>query len=1375
MRHDTRPQNGEPAPATGGAQPRRGAKPRSKKPPEGRTRVPKRGTKEEEEDTSKQEQEDAKVKQRYEEQLRKSRKPCEMCVGMFPTLDGTLTDIQARLLGQQRYLCAKCAKNKCVLLPFNLPDPSQKFLSVAFPDRVHIGIGVYKPHPTLKCIDRYLYDAARRSILRGEKMAWIGPHAVKTIHAGEHSVVRVVDAETAAKYNTRVSGNRTVCRCERPCQHLHRRSRDQDFRAEGTPTDEDTIDHVGKSLVPLGGVTVCSPDPLVPEEDPRPRPVCYAFTEPNPYEVLELLAGGHKVFAFGYRLHDSIGVMPGKEGWWTTTIINDNMWRHLHIDGAKLQYDFEYPAWMHDYNSWSLSAPVDFKSVYRPPWASVRGGVRSFSSDLGAAIAKYHTYVKKSGFTGFHIEEKFGNDDVFFYEFTGIDVNFVPGLGPRLRRANNLDRANREMTTITRGKPSREIFHDHKKITIYEPAWGAQVFKPHKEEEVIVPIALVAFARSFAVNKVRDDKLFSAATLAVREEATRIGYPEKHFGGAVAAAVTIGLLEGVDMETSYLSAYAGYMNLQPGRMFSWKWWRSFYDSSANATRSQLHEMLRAAGPRRPGIPWMLIWVIVFALVSFIAIAIAVEQHSVVRSLEAEFHGKQAMAGGLNLPNATVTRPVPEEGLGGTIADPQQALELAVQATNVRVARRLLGINEHIVPLVEESVKRLAGNHGYVIALMLSMAEAAHVGPTAQGLRLLFTKFSLHYILWLTPFPLAVFIHMWWNSSITREKKQRLRGNFDELFASTGTATALNGVRAVMNLCQSDRLCHHEIGVEMRPTAQFQPPTKLKCEPRESLWLYGVGLLDAIPTTFRACWHNEEKATLGRALKVVPWSASEVDEQAQKEFVHGGFDEPDPYLGVSLMKLRYDICPDAAVRVFWLETYQLREKHAWLWPEVKAKLWDGDLRPVDFLEWKARFPQISQRLDDAHEGVRQGIRDLRFSAEAFIKQENAVTLTPFTDNSDKDARLIQGRNDSIKVFSGPQTLAVHKLMRAVLQLDKFHRFLPVVYGPGLTAEELGQWKKESLDDVRLVSGEEAISFEGDASRWDCHVHRGMLEAQTEVYRELFPGEDNFLRAMEERHGTTRKGCTKLGARYRVTGTVFSGDGDTTSANTFGHYMIFVRVLTLMLVDKFGTRDCYSLDQALALPFRAIVMGDDMLVITSPTLLPTIRQLVEQVTTFAGHEYKFKYGHHMLGEFCSGRFYPVVDGSGYVFGPKPGRVLAKTFWSRTAYRRAKQLGWVRGVAMSLDKACAFVPVLRVLIPIILGLTDGARVIEDKQTRRHFETQEVHRADNRVWLMMYHVYGLSQQEIEECEDYLIRTVTALPISVEHPVLTRMVEIDT
>jgi len=85
-----------------------------------------------------------------------------------------------------------------------------------------------------------------------------------------------------------------------------------------------------------------------------------------------------------------------------------------------------------------------------------------------------------------------------------------------------------------------------------------------------------------------------------------------------------------------------------------------------------------------------------------------------------------------------------------------------------------------------------------------------------------------------------------------------------------------------------------------------------------------------------------------------------------------------------------------------------------------------------------------------------------------------------------------------------------------------------------------------------------------------------------------------------------------------------------------------------------------------------------------------------------------------EFCSNRLYFTTGG--WVFGPKPGKVLAKFGYVINPPAHVSRESVMRGVALGLQKSCNFIPPIKSVIDRVLELTEGAEAWYERKFLEH-----------------------------------------------------------
>jgi hypothetical protein len=154
-----------------------------------------------------------------------------------------------------------------------------------------------------------------------------------------------------------------------------------------------------------------------------------------------------------------------------------------------------------------------------------------------------------------------------------------------------------------------------------------------------------------------------------------------------------------------------------------------------------------------------------------------------------------------------------------------------------------------------------------------------------------------------------------------------------------------------------------------------------------------------------------------------------------------------------------------------------------------------------------------------------------------------------------------------------------------------------------------------------------------------------------------------------------GVTRLGLRYRVSGTRKSGNADTTVGNS-----ILMGLLHMRVKDEVHSY------------YRAIVMGDDTLVCVPFDVLAYAAWVVREIGARLGFSMKVECATSWrYARFCSCRFFMLPRG-GWRPAGLPGRVLAKFGFRLLGEESVTNQDWLRSCAHAM--ACEFlhVPFMR-----------------------------------------------------------------------------------
>jgi len=199
---------------------------------------------------------------------------------------------------------------------------------------------------------------------------------------------------------------------------------------------------------------------------------------------------------------------------------------------------------------------------------------------------------------------------------------------------------------------------------------------------------------------------------------------------------------------------------------------------------------------------------------------------------------------------------------------------------------------------------------------------------------------------------------------------------------------------------------------------------------------------------------------------------------------------------------------------------------------------------------------------------------------------------------------------------------------------------------------------------------------------------------------------------------------------------------------------------------------SLEQEI--PMAAAVNGDDNIVVTTPDWLVSVggEEGVRAHYERAGFDVTLSVNPFPYGDFCSQLFWPVLDESVYVLGPKIGRTLGKTFFDFRARPLARH---AKTVATGLIETCSYVPILRAVVERTLQLTKGKKLLkQDWNVHEKQRASRRHECDPaRAASMMWFRYGLCWADVLELEKKIME-VPRLPYPLKDVRLDQVCAVD-
>jgi len=340
----------------------------------------------------------------------------------------------------------------------------------------------------------------------------------------------------------------------------------------------------------------------------------------------------------------------------------------------------------------------------------------------------------------------------------------------------------------------------------------------------------------------------------------------------------------------------------------------------------------------------------------------------------------------------------------------------------------------------------------------------------------------------------------------------------------------------------------------------------------------------------------------------------------------------------------------------------------------SRLLDTPFDEVTFEDWLNRYPGSKRKHMLNYLNTAESKRDVSdysdVTYDAFIKIEAVL-------KDDWDPRMIQAMPPEYQLVIGPHALAMSKhLARVFTQRLVFDRHnISLTYASGLNAAQLGEWYDQCLL-LELVA-----AFEADASRYDSDVKQDALRTQFRLYQAVSnmdgPTRNAYLSQLYTR------GRTRHGVKYSVRGQTKSGTSNTTVGNSSMNL-----VMSYDIIRTIKNKTAYHSD-----PVAVIVMGDDLLIMTTPRFAKALMEHFSGLALTFGFNVKVASREHPT--FCSGYFYPVRLSDGCVkhfFGPMLGKLLSKVFIVRNTLLGRHAEEYTAAIAQALKATYPHVPILR-----------------------------------------------------------------------------------
>jgi hypothetical protein len=293
--------------------------------------------------------------------------------------------------------------------------------------------------------------------------------------------------------------------------------------------------------------------------------------------------------------------------------------------------------------------------------------------------------------------------------------------------------------------------------------------------------------------------------------------------------------------------------------------------------------------------------------------------------------------------------------------------------------------------------------------------------------------------------------------------------------------------------------------------------------------------------------------------------------------------------------------------------------------------------------------------------------------SFVKIESNLYWSE-GGHKDKAPRLIQGATPEFICLVGPWIMALQDLLKR-----RWNEKNILCFTSGMTAEKAAKY---------FVDGQ-GLMLEDDLGKFDSSISVPWCKMEVKICKKLRAPRAvlDLMTANIKTHGKTHHGW-----RYACDGTRKSGDPYTSLFNSvingFAHLYLYCK-WTRKSIQECRRTHC----------IRMLLQGDDNALRHKELVQFPWREGMAALGFDSEAIYRKR---QREVEFCSARIYETKDGP--VFGPKPGRVLAKFGYIVNPPVDVTCHSMMRGIALGLQKSCSFIPPIKAVIDRVLELTEG-----------------------------------------------------------------------
>lgn len=303
-------------------------------------------------------------------------------------------------------------------------------------------------------------------------------------------------------------------------------------------------------------------------------------------------------------------------------------------------------------------------------------------------------------------------------------------------------------------------------------------------------------------------------------------------------------------------------------------------------------------------------------------------------------------------------------------------------------------------------------------------------------------------------------------------------------------------------------------------------------------------------------------------------------------------------------------------------------------------------------------------------LRSSIRDaLRYDkVELMVKRE---VLGGFKAKARGIQKMVNLRTQA---ETGPICTAIQKSLASVFNLTgEFHDGCQFIFASGLNSEHFGEWMDTCLK-MGMV-----FFYERDGANWDATMGIEHHAMKTHVYKYMSHDFVDAVDKMRDVKGIHFAKKSRLfenpPIKYSVCGTTKSGHNDTSLGNSIVNFAIALEAL-----KKHGVGESGRIASCL-------VMGDDLLVASNFRFDLDLMMTEEINCGIAPESRTFEDPRDV--SFISGIFYPTDKG--WRFGPRPGSLLAKVFWTVSPPTPREMQPVINGICESMTQVYGSWPII------------------------------------------------------------------------------------